>query len=64
MFKKFTAATLAAAFFISGCSEPNQNGQSVKSEQLESNYEEGKHYRIVNNINVRAFKTPFLVEYF
>ncbi|PAJ73579.1 hypothetical protein CJF42_15040 [Pseudoalteromonas sp. NBT06-2] len=64
MFKIFHAMTLVAVVFISGCSEPSQNGPSAKSEQVESRYEEGKHYRIVNNINVGALKTPFLVEYF
>jgi len=64
MFKLFSVVTLAASILISGCSEPKPSTQSDKNEQVQLSYEEGKHYRIVNNINVRELKTPFLVEYF
>jgi len=64
MFKILPAITLASAILLIGCSEPKQSVQSVKSEQVEATYEEGKHYRLVNNINVGDLKAPFLVEYF
>lgn len=64
MFKLISVITLASAILISGCSEPKQNVQSAKNGQVDISYEEGKHYRVVNNINVGELKAPFLVEYF
>lgn len=64
MFKLISVITLASAILISACSEPKQNVQSPKSGQVDISYEEGKHYRLVNNINVGELKAPFLVEYF
>ena len=59
MFKILPAIILASAILLSGCSEPKQNVQPVKSEQVKASYEEGKHYRLVNNINVGDLKAPF-----
>jgi len=64
MFKLFSVMTLAATILISGCSEPTQNAKTTKNGQVEAGYEEGKHFRIVSNINVGELKPPFLVEYF